>query len=124
MKYTAINFPKPSEGISFDPSQSLVIPDQNMSLETILKRFTRGERLGVGQDTFYDDIDENMDGVDYDKLKGLDLTELDEMRRNVAETIQNLERARNSPSEVSPHNPLDNNMRTDTNTENQQLTNP
>jgi len=110
MKFISIAHPKPSEGIGFDPKTSLVIPDQSLTLEQILERFTRGEQLTVGKPTYYDDLDEEQEGYDYEKIRQMDMIDK-------AELLQSL-KERNSALSSPTISHLDNNSRTDT-TENE-----
>lgn len=76
MKYKAIAIPKPSPGVDFSKEVALVVPDQSMSLQEILKRFTRGESLPIGVSTEYGD--ENLDNplnVDLEKIRLADLVD-------------------------------------------------
>ena len=66
MNYAFIEKWEPYAGQEFDPATSQVVPDQSMSLQEILERFTLGEEIGVGQKTFYDEDDENE--IDWDKF--------------------------------------------------------
>lgn len=71
--FKSIACPEPAKGVVLS-GKKLVVPNQAMSLEETLARFTRGEPLEVGQEVnYYDDADE-----DYSKLERLDLTERDE----------------------------------------------
>lgn len=93
----------------------MVQPDQGLSLKEILERFTRGESLELGKQTWYEtDLDEESESlIDYDKLRGLDLTELEAMKTQIAEIIAS-QSGKMDNFTTSPQNNLDNNMRTDT----------
>lgn len=76
LKFKSIALPKPSEGLSFLGVKELVVPDQSMSLEYILKRFTRGEPLPVGQNVQYgSEMESDFLDVDLEKLAASDLVD-------------------------------------------------
>jgi len=75
MKYKGKAIPKPSPGVDFTNEKSIVVPDQSMSLEEILRRFTRSESLPVGKKTEYGDESDNPLNVDLEKLAKSDITE-------------------------------------------------
>lgn len=75
MKYKSIAIPKPSEGKSFKDVPHITVPDQSMSLEEILQRFTRGEAVPVGQPVEYGSDIEDFLNVDLEKIANSDLTE-------------------------------------------------
>lgn len=62
-----------SLGLSFDGVEELTVPNQSMSLEEILQRFVRKEKLPIGKDVQYHETD-----YDLEKLSRMDLTERDE----------------------------------------------
>lgn len=67
---------EPDKGVDFSNEKSIVVPDQAMSLQTILEKFTRGEELAIGMDSeFGDDNLDNPLNVDLEKLATADLTE-------------------------------------------------
>lgn len=82
--------PKPSPGIVIREKDQ-VVPDQSMSLEYILTRFTRNEALPIsmptffGSDTAIDPESESEFNVDLEKSKYMDLTEKDDFRQRVNE---------------------------------------
>lgn len=61
---------------------SLTIPDQTMSLETLLERYTRGLPIGGRSDVYYDEDDTMPD------YKTLDLAEIQELREEVKTTFE------------------------------------
>lgn len=71
MKFKSIASPKPAKGMVTGKKQ--VVPDQNMSLEEIISRFTRGEALAIGRETSFDDGDD-----DLEKVKQMDLVDREE----------------------------------------------
>lgn len=78
MKFKSIALPKPSEGVDYKSEKDEVVPDQSMSLEYILQRFTRGEPLSVGHDvTFVEEVPGFLD-VDLEKLATSDLVDKEE----------------------------------------------
>lgn len=73
MKYISIAAPAPSVG-SRTGSKKLTVPNQSMSLEEILRRFTRGEPLAIGREgSFNEEVDE-----DLEKLATRDLVDRQE----------------------------------------------
>lgn len=89
MKYKSIALPKPSQGESFEGQVSLVRPDETMSLEEILLRFSKGESLDIGQKFFYPDTE---DEIDYEKMHRMDLVEIEEIKRGTQEYIEEYNR--------------------------------
>lgn len=79
MQFKTTSLRKPSEGLSFIGVEVLVVPDQAMSLEEILKRFTRSEPLPVGFNGRYDDDVSDEDNpekdIDLEKLVHADLVD-------------------------------------------------
>lgn len=84
MKFKSIATPEPSIGL-VTPEKKAVVPNMSLSLEEILRRFTRGEPLLIGRgepqyDEGPDDLEKvaNMDLVDkeeyIDKLKATQKT--------------------------------------------------
>lgn len=71
MKFRTRAIPEPSKGLDFSKEIVLVVPDQSLSLEEILERFTRGEELPVKFDGEY--LEES--DVDLEKLGKFDLVE-------------------------------------------------
>lgn len=68
--------PEPSVGEDYSKIVSLVRPDQSLSLQEILDRFTRGESLPVEfQAEFGADDPDNPLNVDLEKLQHADLVE-------------------------------------------------
>jgi hypothetical protein len=62
---------------------SLTVPDQSMSIQTILERYARGLPIGGRTDEYYDEDDTMPD------YRSLDLTEIAELQKNVKDTIEN-----------------------------------
>lgn len=79
-KFKAIAWPPPSEGKSFKGVELLTQPDQSMSLQEIIERFTRGEPQAIGKKVEFDgDPDmENPLNVDLEKLLKKDRVDRDE----------------------------------------------
>lgn len=72
MKYRAYSLPLPTVGEDYTNVIELTVPDQSMSLQYIIERFTRGEKLAVdnGSQGNYFDGDE-----DLEKLSMADLVD-------------------------------------------------
>lgn len=112
MKFISIANPAPSEGVGFDPKKDLVVPDQSLSLEEILYRFTRGEQMAVGKPTYYDSLDDDdEEGYDYEKISKMDITDKMQFQELLKERINSMRQSQTIDS-------LDNNSLTDT-TENE-----
>lgn len=75
IKFKAIAFPLPSLGLDLSKEKKLVVPDQSMSLEEILARFTRGEALPVGNEVQYGTENDDPLNVDLEKLANSDLVD-------------------------------------------------
>lgn len=78
MKVVKHAYPPPSEGIDYSKEVDQVVPDQSLSLEEILHRFTRGESLPVGMETQDGYEDENPLNIDLEKLANSDLVDKEE----------------------------------------------
>lgn len=72
MKYKSIASPAPWKGVKLG-DKKLVVPNQSMPLEEILKRFTRGEPINVGKEAQYDDGPD-----DLEKMAHMDLVDREE----------------------------------------------
>lgn len=88
MNFKSIASPAPSPGVP-GGRPKLVTPDMSISLEEILRRFTRGEPLEIGRDGLqYDD-----DGdVDLEKLKHMDLVDRQEFAEKLKATTKQYEK--------------------------------
>lgn len=84
-----------TKGLDLSDEEVLVVPDQSMSLEEILHRFVRGDELNIGGDIGYgDNQDEDLDNplsVDVEKIRHMDLVELDELRERVQDARKRFE---------------------------------
>lgn len=67
MKFKSIASPTPTEGVKVNAKKA-VVPNQSMSLREILERFTRGEKLPVGQEGTYDDGPEDLEKMGHADL--------------------------------------------------------
>lgn len=77
MKYKSVAWPPVQDGEDYTDVPVIVVPDQSMSLNEILERFTRDEPLPVSFDVA-EGGDENLDNplnIDLEKLAHADLTE-------------------------------------------------
>lgn len=72
MKFISKAIPEVSKGFATKGGK-ITVPDQSMSLQEILTRFTRKEKLPIGFDIQYHNVD-----YDLEKVARLDLTERDE----------------------------------------------
>lgn len=89
MRFKSQAFPSPSEGMRTTTGKQ-VQPNQAMSLETILERFTRNEPVAVGKDVQFHDSDD-----DLEKVKNMDLVDreefIDKLKRTQKEYKNQLE---------------------------------
>lgn len=93
MRYKTLAIPKPSLGADFSKEKNIVVPDQSMTLEEILSRFTRDEALPVGQQIEYGDEDmENPLNVDLEKMALADLVDKAEYAESLSEVVKNFEK--------------------------------
>jgi len=86
MKFKSSAFPNPCLGQK-DFGPVLVVPNQAMSLEEILERFTRGEPVAVGRETSYHESDD-----DLEKVSKMDLVERDEYIDKLKQTQKDYEK--------------------------------
>jgi len=68
--------PRPLKRQSFKGVKPVTLPNQSMSLRTIIQRFTRNEMLEVNSQEGY--YDETL-GVDLEKMQHLDLFDMHEL---------------------------------------------
>lgn len=85
MRFISLSIPKPSKGQSFVGVKSVFVPDQSMSLEEILRRFTRGEAVPLGHETHYDEHAESDDSIDIEKMAHADLVDKAEYYQKLEE---------------------------------------
>lgn len=87
MKYKSRSIPGPSVGLVFTDKKS-VLPNQSLSLQEILERFTRGEPLEIGREgATYDDGPE-----DLEKLSHMDLVDRAEYINKLKQTSKTWEK--------------------------------
>lgn len=86
VKFKSFAWPSPDRGRK-PVGKSLVVPDQSMSLETILARFTRGESVMVGKDVQYHESDD-----DLEKVSRMDLVDKAEYTEKLKQTQINFEK--------------------------------
>ena len=95
MRFRAVGMPGPSKGVKI-PGKLLVLPDQSLSLQEILQRFTRNEALPVGHNVDWGGVDDNEPeselDVDLEKLAKADLTYKDDFREKVNAVKERYER--------------------------------
>lgn len=80
MNYKAIANPQPYAGRKPGGKRE-VVPDQSMSLEEILSRFTRGEAVNVGKDVNYHESND-----DLEKVSRMDLVDKAEYSEKLRQT--------------------------------------
>lgn len=83
MKFKSVAVPFPAKGqTGFGPI--LVQPNQAMTLQEILERFTRNESLDIGKMTAYDEMSDD----DLGKLKFMDLVDQEEFIQRQKEIVR------------------------------------
>lgn len=88
MKFLSVATPKPSIGVSFEGEPIQVVPNQSMSLQEILERFTRDESLPIGHHgEFFDGGDD-----DLEKIQHADLVDRQEFNEKLNETKKRYEK--------------------------------
>lgn len=85
MKYQ-LAAPSNYEG-QINDEASMTVPDQTMSIRTILEKYARGENFNQKVPIFTDENDENL-GID---IKRLDLSEIAELKRQNDEEIRKMQ---------------------------------
>lgn len=86
MRFKSQSFPLPSEGMRTTTGKQ-VQPNQAMSLETILERFTRNEPVAVGKDMQYHESDD-----DLEKVRNMDLVDREEYINKLKSTQNDFEK--------------------------------
>lgn len=86
MKFKSIAIPGPSMGVKIT-GKKIVVPDQSLSLQEILDRFTRGEPLEIGRDVQYHESDD-----DLEKMSHLDPVDKAEYIEKLKETQRKFDR--------------------------------
>lgn len=80
---------KPEEGGAVFTQPSLTVPDQAMSMRTMIERYAKGLPIGDAKEEIWDDdIDQTM-GIN---PRTLDLVDLQEMKMNNEEKITKLKK--------------------------------
>lgn len=86
MKFKSSSAPKESVGqTGFGPKT--VVPNQALSLEEIIARFTRGETLSIGRDVSYHESDD-----DLEKVSHMDLVDREEFVEKLKTTQKEFEK--------------------------------
>lgn len=70
MIFKSTSIPKPSLGKDFTKIPKITVPDQSLSLQEILERFTRGETQAIGNPVYYMDTQ-----YDLEKVAKMDLVD-------------------------------------------------
>jgi len=86
MKFKSIASPESTPGISFKGVKKQVVPNQALSLQEILERFTKGEPLEVGRDVQYHESDD-----DLEKVSHMDLVDKQEYMDKLKQTQKDYE---------------------------------
>lgn len=85
MEYKKSSIPDPWTGVDYSDVEDTVVPDQSMSLEEILLRFTRGEPLPVGMDVQEGEDSDNPLNIDLEKIANSDLVDREEFIEKLKE---------------------------------------
>lgn len=93
MKYISKAIPGVALGIK-TTGKSLVVPNQALSLQEILARFTRGEPLAIGREGQYHESED-----DLEKISRMDPVDQEEFRQKWSETQQLYEQQENTRKE-------------------------
>lgn len=91
MKFKSIANPSTSEG-RLPIGKKITVPDQTMSLEEILSRFTRGEAVAVGRDINYHESDDDLEKVS--RMDLVDKEEYIDRLKQTQRTYQEQEKAK------------------------------
>lgn len=75
IKYIGKAWPTPSKGVDYSDEIVITVPDQSMSLQEILERFTRGESLPIEHEGSEGETDL---GFDLEKMRSVDLVDRQE----------------------------------------------
>ncbi|MDV4114285.1 hypothetical protein CMT30_01710 [Elizabethkingia anophelis] len=67
---------------------SETVPDQSLTVREILDKFANGTLDQIGNDRYYND---DVDGYDMPDLRGLDITELQQMKRDAQMDIDEIQ---------------------------------
>lgn len=67
---------------------SETVPDQSLTVREILDKFANGTLDEIGNDRYYND---DVDGYDMPDLRGLDITELQQMKRDAQMDIDEIQ---------------------------------
>lgn len=95
MRYKSIAIPKPVEGQKFT-GVKLTVPDQSMSLQEILTRFTRNEPLPIGNQVNFHESDD-----DLEKISKMDLVDRQEYIEKLKTTQENFSKQEKKKAEIA-----------------------
>ncbi|QCQ85060.1 hypothetical protein [Blackfly microvirus SF02] len=87
MKFKSIASPAPSQGLVIT-GKKLVVPDQTLSLQEIIERFTRGEALPIARAPVFDEDGED----DLEKVSHMDLVDKQEFVDSLKKTQLDFEK--------------------------------
>lgn len=93
MIYKSIASPVPSIGTRLK-GKKIVVPNQALSLQEILERFTRNEPLEIGRETSYDDGPD-----DLEKVSKMDLVDREEFVDKLKHTKKQYEKQEKAKAE-------------------------
>lgn len=79
-KFKSHAWPAPSKGVIYT-DKPMVQPNQSMSLQEILERFTRNEALPIGREVNYHESED-----DLEKVQHMDLVDREEFVNGLKET--------------------------------------
>lgn len=95
MKYISKSVPELSQGLSFEGVEELTVPNQSMTLQEILQRFVRKEKLPVGKEVSFSESN-----YDLEKLSSMDLVERDEFIAEQKRVAARFERQQKAKAEA------------------------
>ena len=85
---TPLNYNHEQEKYSESSKPSMTVPDQTMSMREMLSRYAKGLPIGGAKESIYDENEESW-GIN---PKTLDLVDIQEIKRDNKERIENLQK--------------------------------
>lgn len=67
--------PNPSDGLDLSGEELITVPDQSLSLQEILDRFTRKESLPIANDGLYENDNDEVGETDLGKFHAMDIVD-------------------------------------------------
>ena len=86
------------------------VPDQSLTVREILDKFASGTLDEIANDRYYND---DVDGHDMPDLRGLDITELQQMKRDAQMDIDEIQAMIDLHEDVKTPDPIRKNVKSD-----------